>query len=109
MFSGRHPRIIVQRVIPSLLGTYANVSQAFEWLNRAYAQRDGRLVDTKADPLLRGLHGGRGPPVFALFIGVAMSITAFPVLARILTDQGLQKTPIGVLALTCAAIDDVTA
>ncbi len=47
--------------------------------------------------------------VFALFIGVAMSITAFPVLARMLTDQGLQKTPIGVLALTCAAIDDVTA
>lgn len=47
--------------------------------------------------------------VFALFIGVAMSITAFPVLARILTDRGLQKTPVGVLALTCAAIDDVTA
>jgi Kef-type K+ transport system membrane component KefB len=47
--------------------------------------------------------------VFALFIGVAMSITAFPVLARILTDRGMQNTPLGVLALTCAAIDDVTA
>ncbi len=47
--------------------------------------------------------------VFALFMGVSMSVTAFPVLARILTDRGLQKTPIGVLALTCAAIDDVTA
>jgi Kef-type K+ transport system membrane component KefB len=46
---------------------------------------------------------------FALFIGVAMSITAFPVLARILTDRGIQKTPLGVLALACAAIDDVTA
>jgi Kef-type K+ transport system membrane component KefB len=46
---------------------------------------------------------------FALFIGVAMSITAFPVLARILTDWGLQKTRLGVLALSCAAIDDVTA
>ena len=46
---------------------------------------------------------------FALFVGVAMSITAFPVLARILTDRGLSKTPIGRLALTCAAIDDVTA
>jgi len=46
---------------------------------------------------------------FALFIGVAMSITAFPVLARILTDRGMQKTPMGALALACAAIDDVTA
>jgi hypothetical protein len=36
-------------------------------------------------------------------------LTAFPVLARILTDRGLQKTPIGMLVLTCAAIDDVTA
>ena len=47
--------------------------------------------------------------IFALFIGVAMSITAFPVLARILTDRGMQKTRLGVLALACAAIDDVTA
>ena len=46
---------------------------------------------------------------FALFVGVAMSITAFPVLARILTDQQMSKTDIGVIALTCAAIDDVTA
>lgn len=36
MFSGCHPRIIVPLAIPSLLGTYANASQAFEWLNRAY-------------------------------------------------------------------------
>jgi Kef-type K+ transport system membrane component KefB len=46
---------------------------------------------------------------FALFIGVAMSITAFPVLARILEDRGLSKTYLGVIAITCAAIDDVTA
>jgi Kef-type K+ transport system membrane component KefB len=46
---------------------------------------------------------------FALFVGVAMSITAFPVLARILTDQGISRTPIGVMALSCAAMDDVTA
>jgi Kef-type K+ transport system membrane component KefB len=46
---------------------------------------------------------------FALFIGVAMSITAFPVLARILTDRGMQKTRLGVLALACAAINDVVA
>ena len=46
---------------------------------------------------------------FALFMGVAMSITAFPVLARILSDQGLTRTPLGAVALTCAAADDVTA
>jgi Kef-type K+ transport system membrane component KefB len=46
---------------------------------------------------------------FALFIGVAMSITAFPVLARILTDRGMHRTMLGAVALTCAAVDDVTA
>ena len=46
---------------------------------------------------------------FALFIGVAMSITAFPILARILTDQDLDQTDLGVIALSCAATDDVTA
>ncbi len=46
---------------------------------------------------------------FALFLGVAMSITAFPVLARILTDRKLQRSRLGSLALSCAAVDDVTA
>ncbi len=46
---------------------------------------------------------------FALFLGSAMSITAFPVLARIITENNLQKTKLGTLALTCAAVDDVTA
>lgn len=46
---------------------------------------------------------------FALFMGIAMSITAFPVLARILQEKGLTKTPLGAMALTCAAADDVTA
>lgn len=46
---------------------------------------------------------------FSLFLGVAMSITAFPVLARILTDRNLQSTPVGTVALSCAAADDVTA
>lgn len=47
--------------------------------------------------------------VFALFIGVSMSVTAFPVLARILSDRGLTQTALGALALACAAIDDITA
>jgi Kef-type K+ transport system membrane component KefB len=46
---------------------------------------------------------------FALFMGIAMSVTAFPVLARILEDRGLSKTTLGGVALTCAAFDDVTA
>ena len=46
---------------------------------------------------------------FALFMGIAMSITAFPVLARIIRDRKLSDTPLGVLAISCAASDDVTA
>jgi Kef-type K+ transport system membrane component KefB len=46
---------------------------------------------------------------FALFMGVAMSITAFPVLARILGERRMLKRPVGSLAIACAAIDDVTA
>ena len=46
---------------------------------------------------------------FVVFVGVALSITAFPVLARILGDRGLQRTPLGTLALTCAAINDAIA
>jgi Kef-type K+ transport system membrane component KefB len=46
---------------------------------------------------------------FALFMGAAMSITAFPVLARILAERNLLQSRSGILALTCAAVDDVTA
>ncbi|MGY1739095.1 cation:proton antiporter [Geodermatophilus sp. SYSU D00684] len=46
---------------------------------------------------------------FALFLGVAMSITAFPVLARILAERQMHRIPTGVLALACAAVDDVLA
>jgi Kef-type K+ transport system membrane component KefB len=46
---------------------------------------------------------------FALFMGAAMSITAFPVLARILMDRGIAKTRMGMMALSCAAVDDITA
>nr|WP_294935534.1 cation:proton antiporter [uncultured Flavobacterium sp.] len=46
---------------------------------------------------------------FALFTGIAMSITAFPVLARIVQERGLHKTRVGSLVITCAAADDITA
>lgn len=53
--------------------------------------------------------GGGDFTGFALFMGAAMAITAFPVLARILTDTGLHRTRLGAVAITCAAVDDVTA
>ena len=46
---------------------------------------------------------------FALFMGAAMSVTAFPVLARILAERGLMRTRVGTVAIACAAVDDVTA
>jgi Kef-type K+ transport system membrane component KefB len=52
---------------------------------------------------------GIGKLPFALFLGISMSITAFPVLARILEERGLQKTSLGSTALMCAAVDDVCA
>jgi K+:H+ antiporter len=60
------------------------------------------------------LYGGYAAPgvpfhAFALFCGIAMSITAFPVLARILEERNLTHTPLGTTAITCAAVDDVTA
>mgnify|MGYP000052917057 CR=1 FL=1 len=68
-------------------------------------------------PLLLGagaalvLYEPLGPDVafapFALFMGVALAITAFPVLARILEEHGMLTSPIGATALACAAIDDV--
>jgi len=48
-------------------------------------------------------------PSFALFVGAAVSVTAFPVLARILTDQGISRSPLGQLTLGCAALGDVAA
>ncbi len=65
------------------------------WLHRSHAVVDGG-ERVKLLP-------------FALFIGAAMSVTAFPVLARILSERGMHRTETGVLALACAAIDDILA
>ena len=46
---------------------------------------------------------------YSLFIGISMSITAFPVLARIVQERGLTKTKLGAIVITCAAADDITA
>jgi Kef-type K+ transport system membrane component KefB len=73
-------------VVPFLLGVAASL-----WLHPAF--------------------GATGSPflTFALFMGTAMSITAFPVLVRILRDRNMSKTPLGSLAIACAAVDDATA
>lgn len=58
---------------------------------------------------LAGRHDVSDTLPFALFIGAAMAVTAFPVLARILTDRGMVRTPVGGLALASAAVDDIAA
>jgi Kef-type K+ transport system membrane component KefB len=50
----------------------------------------------------------KGALEFALFMGIAMSITAFPVLARILQEHGLTRSQLGMVAIVCASVDDVT-
>jgi Kef-type K+ transport system membrane component KefB len=52
---------------------------------------------------------GAGRAPFGLFLGIAMSITAFPVLARILEERGIQGSRLGTTAIMCAAVDDVVA
>jgi Kef-type K+ transport system membrane component KefB len=58
---------------------------------------------------IRFAPNGIGSIPFVLFLGISMSITAFPVLARILEERGLQATPLGTTSLMCAAVDDVCA
>ncbi len=59
------------------------------------------------DPALVG--SDVSPTAFALFLGAALSITAFPVLARILAERRLLRSRVGTVTITCAAIDDVIA
>jgi len=58
---------------------------------------------------IRFAPNGIGSLRFVLFLGISMSITAFPVLARILEERRMQSTPLGTAALMCAAVDDVCA
>jgi Kef-type K+ transport system membrane component KefB len=94
----------------------------FDWRHVRHRARVAVVVSNAAIllPFLLGvgaalfLYRQHAPPgttfsAFALFMGIAMSITAFPVLARILSERGMLTTPVGLLALTCAAVGDVTA
>ncbi len=69
------------------------------------------LLGVTASIFLYTHFAGRGTtfPEFALFMGIAMSITAFPVLVRILEERGMDKTFLGSTAITCAAVEDATA
>ncbi|CAA9346378.1 MAG: cation:proton antiporter [uncultured Lysobacter sp.] len=59
---------------------------------------------------LPGLFSAKAQPLQAsLFLGAAIAITAFPMLARIISERGLAGTPLGTLALTAGAIDDAAA
>lgn len=68
----------------------------------------GLLLANQLHPQHSGTGSDRFLP-FALFLGAAMSVTAFPVLARVLTERGMEGTTVGALALACAAFDDVIA
>ena len=59
--------------------------------------------------LYESLGTGTGRLAFVLFLGAAMGVTAFPVLARILSERGLMRSRIGVIAISCAAVNDVAA
>ena len=92
-------------------------------LRRLFRQKAGVVLISSFSilaPLLLGLalatrfypeFAGRsiGFPSFALFMGTAMSITAFPVLARILKERNLVRTEVGTIAISCAAINDAIA
>ena len=94
-------------------------------LNTGHLRERGRTVvaastASVAAPLLLGaalavlLYPRLAPagvpfPAFALFMGAAMSVTAFPVLARILEERGLMGTPTGATALACASVNDAIA
>ena len=116
-------------IIP-VIGVVANLGLIFYMflvgLELDFSQLRGRVTQAAAIsnasvalPMAMGLtlaipiYGLLAPPkrfaAFALFMGVAMSITAFPVLARILVERRMLKRPIGVLVLAAAAVDDVTA
>ncbi|HEY7411698.1 MAG TPA: cation:proton antiporter [Vicinamibacteria bacterium] len=73
-------------VVPFLLGSVLAL-----WFHPLYAPR------------------GVGFTPFSLFLGISLSVTAFPVLARILRDREMHRTPLGMLALACAAVGDATA
>jgi Kef-type K+ transport system membrane component KefB len=129
LFHGAIARTVFPVDVRPSLGALANIGVAVFMfivgleLDRSLLRDQGRVVATVslgsmvlpfALGTLLALHLVQQHPSahrlgFVLFIGAAMAVTAFPVLARILTDRGMLGTPLGGLALTVAAVDDVLA
>jgi Kef-type K+ transport system membrane component KefB len=129
LFPGLEAAIFPSDIVP-IIGVVANLGLIFYMflvgLEIDPTQLRGRVTQAVAIsntgvlfPMALGLlaalpiYGLVGPDkpfvAFALFMGVAMSVTAFPVLARIIAERRMLKRPIGALALASAAIDDVSA
>ncbi|HEU4559343.1 MAG TPA: cation:proton antiporter, partial [Longimicrobium sp.] len=93
-----NPRLLRERGHTALVTSHASIVVPFFLGALLSLHLYPRLSDSSVT-----FHG------FALFMGAAMSVTAFPVLARILTERGLTRTRVGTVAIACAAVDDVTA
>jgi Kef-type K+ transport system membrane component KefB len=92
------PRLLKKRARASVFISYASIVLPFGL---------GAAVATTLWPNYSAANVGFLP--FVLFLGVGMSVTAFPVLARILSERQLLSSRVGAIALACAAVDDVTA
>ncbi len=99
-----------------LIGTEVNIEHLYhQRATAAFSSLTSILVPFAMGALLahslrtRFAPQGIGSGPFVLFLGIAMSITAFPVLARILEERGIQRSELGTTAIMCAAVDDVVA
>lgn len=93
-----NPKYLQEQIDKAILISHVSILAPFSL---------GALLALLLYPLVS--NGSVSFTAFSLFLGAAMSITAFPVLARIITENNLQNSRLGTLALTCAAVDDVTA
>jgi Kef-type K+ transport system membrane component KefB/nucleotide-binding universal stress UspA family protein len=92
---------------PALVRSRGRAALAVSWASIVAPFGLGVLLAVR----LFSAHAPSGVPfhAFALFMGAAMSVTAFPVLARILIERDLLRTRVGALAVVCAAVDDISA
>lgn len=129
LFAGRLTDTLFPTDVRPLLSAFANVGVALfmflvglEFDRRVVRRRVGSMGWLGAGSLvvpfglgallalwLLGDHPSRHPAVFVVFLGAAMAVTAFPVLARIIIDHGLLSSRVGGLALALAAVGDVIA
>lgn len=104
--------VVGLRLDPSVLRGRARAAVAVSHASITVPFALGLLLASWLHPGLAGVGSGGSATAllpFSLFIGAAMSVTAFPVLARILAERGLIGSRLGAVAIACAAVDDVTA